>query len=84
LSAGTYRVVFSLSSLISLGTVTLDSAVTTKATHLDQYTPDGQSDWIHGNILLGDTTGGVADTSTGSQLYVEVTPGNYQIAAGQA
>ncbi|MFH4325287.1 hypothetical protein WAJ71_22345, partial [Acinetobacter baumannii] len=32
----------------------------------------------------GDTTGGVADTSTGSQLYVEVTPGNYQIAAGQA
>ncbi|RSB95767.1 BapA prefix-like domain-containing protein [Acinetobacter sp. FDAARGOS_541] len=84
LSAGTYRVVFSLSSLISLGTVTLDSAVTTKATHLDQYTPDDQSDWIHGNILLGDTTGGVADTSTGSQLYVEVTPGNYQIAAGQA
>ncbi|HDG9767422.1 TPA: type I secretion C-terminal target domain-containing protein, partial [Acinetobacter nosocomialis] len=84
LSAGTYRVVFSLSSLISLGTVTLDSVVTTKATHLDQYTPDGLTDWIHGNILLGDTTGGVADTSAASQLYVEVTPGNYQIAAGQA
>ncbi|WP_369029641.1 BapA/Bap/LapF family large adhesin [Acinetobacter sp. XH1741] len=84
LSAGTYRVVFSLSSLLSLGTVTLDSVVSTKATHLDQYTPDGLTDWIHGNILLGDTTGGVADTSAASQLYVEVTPGNYQIAAGQA
>ncbi|MFH3663506.1 hypothetical protein WAH66_19490, partial [Acinetobacter baumannii] len=44
LSEGTYRVVFSLSSLISLGTVTLDSVVTTTATHLDQYTPDGQTD----------------------------------------
>ncbi|EXB67075.1 beta strand repeat-containing protein, partial [Acinetobacter sp. 21871] len=84
LSAGTYRVVFSLSSLLPIGNMSLDSVVTTKTTHLDTYTPDGQSDWIHGNILLGDTTGGVADTSAASQLYVEVTPGNYQIAAGQA
>ncbi|WP_215901288.1 S-layer family protein, partial [Acinetobacter sp. TUM15131] len=84
LSEGTYRVVFSLSSLLPIGTVTLDSVVTTKTTHLDSYTPDGLSDWIHGNILLGDTAGGVADTTTASQLFVEVSPGNYQIAAGQA
>ncbi|WP_151766189.1 beta strand repeat-containing protein, partial [Acinetobacter colistiniresistens] len=84
LSEGTYRVVFSLSSLLPIGAVTLDSVVTTKTTHLDSYTPDGLSDWIHGNILLGDTAGGVADTTTASQLFVEVSPGNYQIAAGQA
>ncbi|WP_225995879.1 beta strand repeat-containing protein, partial [Acinetobacter oleivorans] len=84
LSAGTYRVVFSLSSLLPIGNMSLDSVVTTKTTHLDQYTPDGLTDWIHGNILVGDTTGGVADTTVASQLYVEVTPGNYQIAAGQA
>jgi hypothetical protein len=51
---------------------------------LDTYTPDSLTDWIHGNILLGDTTGGVADIKDASQLYVEVSPGNYQIAAGQA
>jgi hypothetical protein len=84
LSAGTYQVVFNISALVAIGQVTLHPVITTQATHLDQYTPDGHSDWIHGNILLGDTTGGVADTSAASQLYVEVTPGNYQIAAGQA
>ncbi|WP_336142483.1 beta strand repeat-containing protein, partial [Acinetobacter sp. 102] len=84
LSEGTYRVVFSLSSLLPIGAVTLDSVVTTKATHLNTYTPDSLTDWIHGNILLGDTTGGVADTKDASQLLVEVSPGNYQIAAGQA
>ena len=83
LSAGTYRVEFSLAGA-SLGTLTLDSVVTTKATHLDSYTPDSLTDWVHGNILLGDTTGGVADIKDASQLYVEVSPGNYQIAAGQA
>jgi len=84
LSAGQYRVQFTLSSILPIGTVTLDSVVTTKATHLDTYTPDSLTDWIHGNILLGDTTGGVADIKDASQLYVEVSPGNYQIAAGQA
>ena len=83
LSAGTYRVAFSLAG-VTLGSLTLDSVVTTKATHLDTYTPDSLTDWIHGNILLGDTTGGVADIKDASQLYVEVSPGNYQIAAGQA
>ncbi|WP_312068583.1 BapA/Bap/LapF family large adhesin, partial [Acinetobacter sp.] len=84
LSAGQYRVQFTLSSILPIGTVTLDSVVTTKATHLDTYTPDSLTDWIHGNILLGDTAGGVADTKDASQLLVEVSPGNYQIAAGQA
>ncbi|GAB02798.1 hypothetical protein ACT4_037_00010 [Acinetobacter sp. NBRC 100985] len=83
LSEGTYRVVFSLSSALSLGVVTLDSIVTTTATHTDTYTPDGQSDWIQGNILDGDVSGGVADITDGSQLYVEVSPGVYEVAAGQ-
>ncbi|MCH7291700.1 VCBS domain-containing protein, partial [Acinetobacter sp. ANC 3926] len=83
LSAGTYRVEFSLAG-VSVGALTLDSVVTTKATHLNTYTPDSLTDWIHGNILLGDTAGGVADTKDASQLLVEVSPGNYQIAAGQA
>ncbi|QJG85565.1 BapA/Bap/LapF family large adhesin [Acinetobacter baumannii] len=77
LSEGTYRVVFSLSSLISLGTVTLDSVVTTTATHLDQYTPDGQTDWITGNVLTNDVV-------EGTQLYVmNSTTGTYELAAGQ-
>ncbi|UYQ29442.1 Ig-like domain-containing protein [Acinetobacter baumannii] len=77
LSEGTYRVVFSLSSLISLGTVTLDSVVTTTATHLDQYTPDSQTDWITGNVLTNDVV-------EGTQLYVmNSTTGTYELAAGQ-
>ncbi|MBJ9891313.1 BapA/Bap/LapF family large adhesin, partial [Acinetobacter pittii] len=77
LSEGTYRVVFSLSSLISLGAVTLDSVVTTTATHLDQYTPDGQTDWITGNVLTNDVV-------EGTQLYVmNSTTGTYELAAGQ-
>ncbi|CAI3118279.1 hypothetical protein MWMV8_MWMV8_03130 [Acinetobacter calcoaceticus] len=83
LDAGLYRVSYTLTT-IALGTVTIDTQVSTAVTHLNQYTPDGLTDWIHGNILVGDTTGGVADTTVASQLYVEVTPGNYQIAAGQA
>ncbi|WP_254629099.1 BapA/Bap/LapF family large adhesin, partial [Acinetobacter oleivorans] len=77
LSAGTYRVVFSLSSLLSLGTVTLDSVVNTTTTHLDQYTPDGQTDWITGNVLTNDVV-------EGTQLYVmNSTTGTYELAAGQ-
>ncbi|WP_422510330.1 beta strand repeat-containing protein, partial [Stenotrophomonas sp. GZD-301] len=77
LSAGTYRVVFSLSSVLSLGVVTLDSVVTTTATHLDQYTPDGQTDWITGNVLTNDVV-------EGTQLYVmNSTTGTYELAAGQ-
>jgi len=83
LDAGLYRVSYTLTT-IAIGTVTIDTQVSTAVTHLNQYTPDGLTDWIHGNILVGDTTGGVADTTVASQLYVEVTPGNYQIAAGQA
>ncbi|NUF38997.1 type I secretion C-terminal target domain-containing protein [Acinetobacter lactucae] len=77
LTAGTYRVVFSLSSVLSLGVVTLDSVVTTTATHLDQYTPDGQTDWITGNVLNNDVV-------EGTQLYVlNSTTGTYELAAGQ-
>ncbi|WP_437341445.1 beta strand repeat-containing protein [Acinetobacter higginsii] len=77
LSEGTYRVVFSLSSLISLGVVTLDSVVTTTATHLNQYTPDGQTDWITGNVLTN-------DVAEGTQLHVfNSTTGSYELAAGQ-
>ncbi|MFV5375835.1 BapA/Bap/LapF family large adhesin, partial [Acinetobacter calcoaceticus] len=77
LTAGTYRVVFSLSSVLSLGVVTLDSVVTTTATHLDQYTPDGQTDWITGNVLTNDVV-------EGTQLYVlNSTTGTYELAAGQ-
>ncbi|MFX5526324.1 hypothetical protein ABTD59_18920, partial [Acinetobacter baumannii] len=57
LDAGLYRVSYTLTT-IAIGTVTIDTQVSTTVTHLNQYTPDGQSDWIHGNILLGDTTGG--------------------------
>ncbi|NUG51611.1 type I secretion C-terminal target domain-containing protein [Acinetobacter lactucae] len=77
LTAGTYRVVFSLSSVLSLGVVTLDSVVTTTATHLDQYTPDSQTDWITGNVLTNDVV-------EGTQLYVlNSTTGTYELAAGQ-
>jgi VCBS repeat-containing protein len=77
LSAGLYRVQFSLSSLISIGTVTLDTVVNTTATHLDQYTPDGQTDWITGNVLTNDVV-------EGTQLYVlNSTTGTYELAAGQ-
>ena len=83
LEAGLYRVSYTLTT-IAVGSVTIDTQVSTAVTHLNQYTPDSLTDWIHGNILLGDTTGGVADIKDASQLYVEVSPGNYQIAAGQA
>ncbi|WP_017387789.1 BapA/Bap/LapF family large adhesin, partial [Acinetobacter calcoaceticus] len=77
LSEGLYRVQFSLSSLISIGTVTLDTVVNTTATHLDQYTPDGQTDWITGNVLTNDVV-------EGTQLYVlNSTTGTYELAAGQ-
>jgi hypothetical protein len=52
--------------------------------NLNQFIPDGQSDWIQGNILSGDALGGVADTFEGSQLYVfNPVSGVYEIAAGQ-
>ncbi|WP_139841454.1 beta strand repeat-containing protein, partial [Acinetobacter pittii] len=77
LSEGLYRVQFSLSSLISIGNVTLDTVVNTTVTHLDQYTPDGQTDWITGNVLTNDVV-------EGTQLYVmNSTTGTYELAAGQ-
>ncbi|WP_262472494.1 beta strand repeat-containing protein, partial [Acinetobacter sp. WU_MDCI_Abxb74] len=77
LSEGLYRVQFSLSSLISIGNVTLDTVVNTTTTHLDQYTPDGQTDWITGNVLTNDVV-------EGTQLYVmNSTTGTYELAAGQ-
>ncbi|MCP5961508.1 hypothetical protein NL379_30275, partial [Klebsiella pneumoniae] len=54
LSAGTYQIVFNISALVAIGQVTLDTVITTTATHLDQYTPDGQTDWITGNVLTND------------------------------
>ncbi|ENV11444.1 hypothetical protein F966_00227, partial [Acinetobacter higginsii] len=83
LDVGMYRVSYTLTT-IAVGNVTIDTQLSTAVTHLNQYAPDGLTDWVHGNILLGDTTGGVADIKDASQLYVEVSPGNYQIAAGQA
>ncbi|MFP5083991.1 beta strand repeat-containing protein, partial [Acinetobacter pittii] len=77
LTAGTYQVVFNISALVSVGQVTLDTVVTTQTTHLDQYTPDGQTDWITGNVLTNDVV-------EGTQLYVmNSTTGTYELAAGQ-
>ncbi|QNX02535.1 BapA prefix-like domain-containing protein [Acinetobacter seifertii] len=82
LSAGTYRVQYTLTA-ISLGTTTLDTQVTTTTTHLNSYS----SDWVHGNILTGDTIGGVADSGTftadGVKLYVQNSVGTYVEATGQ-
>ncbi|QNX88331.1 BapA/Bap/LapF family large adhesin [Acinetobacter seifertii] len=82
LSAGTYRVQYTLTA-ISLGTTTLDTQVTTTTTHLNSYS----SDWVHGNILHGDTIGGVADSGTftadGVKLYVQNSVGTYVEATGQ-
>ncbi|WP_419145780.1 beta strand repeat-containing protein, partial [Acinetobacter pittii] len=77
LSAGTYQIVFNISALVAIGQVTLDTVITTTATHLDQYTPDGQTDWITGNVLTNDVV-------EGTQLYVmNSTTGTYELAAGQ-
>jgi len=82
LSAGTYRVQYTLTG-VSLGTTTLDTQVTTTTTHLNSYS----SDWVHGNILTGDTIGGVADSGTftadGVKLYVQNSVGTYVEATGQ-
>ncbi|QNY07133.1 BapA prefix-like domain-containing protein [Acinetobacter seifertii] len=82
LSAGTYRVQYTLTA-ITLGTTTLDTQVTTTTTHLNNYS----SDWVHGNILHGDTIGGVADSGTftadGVKLYVQNSVGTYVEATGQ-
>ncbi|WP_151743831.1 BapA/Bap/LapF family large adhesin, partial [Acinetobacter calcoaceticus] len=83
LEAGTYRVQYTLTA-ITLGVTTLDTQVTTTTTHLNNYS----SDWIHGNIVDGDTIGGVADSGTfttdGVKLYVETSPGVYVEATGQS
>ncbi|NUF45223.1 BapA/Bap/LapF family large adhesin, partial [Acinetobacter pittii] len=83
LGAGTYRIEYTLTA-ITLGTTTLDTQVTTTTTHLNNYS----SDWIHGNIIDGDTIGGVADSGTftadGVKLYVETSPGVYVEATGQS
>ncbi|WP_410169802.1 beta strand repeat-containing protein [Acinetobacter seifertii] len=83
LGAGTYRVQYTLTA-ITLGTTTLDTQVTTTTTHLNNYS----SDWVHGNILHGDTIGGVADSGTftadGVKLYVQNSVGTYVEATGQA
>jgi len=77
LTAGTYQVVFNISALVSVGQVILDTVVTTQTTHLNQYTPDGQTDWITGNVLTNDVV-------EGTQLYVmNSTTGTYELAAGQ-
>ena len=83
LGAGTYRVQYTLTA-ITLGTTTLDTQVTTTTTHLSNYS----SDWVHDNILHGDTIGGVADSGTftadGVKLYVQNSVGTYVEATGQA
>ncbi|MGY2679849.1 Ig-like domain-containing protein [Acinetobacter baumannii] len=77
LSAGTYQIVFNISAPVTIGQVTLDTVISTKATHLDQYIPDGQTDWITGNVLTNDVV-------EGAQLHVmNSTTGNYELAVGQ-
>ncbi|WP_427832795.1 BapA/Bap/LapF family large adhesin [Acinetobacter dispersus] len=84
LAAGLYRVHYGLQGL-SVGTTTLDTSVTTTTVHLNQYS----SDWINGNVLLGDTIGGVADTGLlsheGYKLQVwNSVSGSYVDAVGQS
>ncbi|NIE97988.1 Ig-like domain-containing protein [Acinetobacter sp. Tr-809] len=84
LAAGLYRVHYGLQG-VSVGTTTLDTSVTTTAVHLNQYS----SDWINGNVLLGDTIGGVADTGLlsheGYKLQVwNSVSGSYVDAVGQS
>ncbi|MCH7315488.1 Ig-like domain-containing protein [Acinetobacter sp. ANC 3882] len=83
LAAGLYRVHYGLQG-VSVGTTTLDTSVTTTTVHLNQYS----SDWINGNVLLGDTIGGVADTGLlsheGYKLQVwNSVSGSYVDALGQ-
>ncbi|WP_411800819.1 BapA/Bap/LapF family large adhesin, partial [Acinetobacter vivianii] len=84
LAAGLYRVQYTLQG-VSLGATTLDTSVTTTTIHLDQYS----SEWINGNVLLGDDIGGVADTGLptheGYKLQVwDSVAGSYVDAVGQS
>ena len=71
---GTYRVQTTIAtpSPLSGGVAMLiNTDADVNITYVDQYTATSPTaDWIHGNILEGDTLGGVADTTTGTQLYV--------------
>ncbi|WP_373359155.1 BapA/Bap/LapF family large adhesin [Acinetobacter lactucae] len=81
---GTYRFQLNYSTGKGIaGSISLDTEITT--THLADYKLDiSDTNWIHGNILTGDTAGGVADILLGSKLYVqnEVT-NQYELAVGQ-
>lgn len=84
LAAGLYRVQYTLQG-VSLGATTLDTSVTTTTIHLNQYS----SEWINGNVLLGDDIGGVADTGLptheGYKLQVwDSVAGSYVDAIGQS
>jgi len=87
LAAGTYRVVTTVQTPLIGGVImTVGTNADVNITYVDQYTATSPTaDWIHGNILEGDTLGGVADTTTGTQLYVmNPVTGQYELAAGQS
>ncbi|MCH7395090.1 Ig-like domain-containing protein, partial [Acinetobacter dispersus] len=84
LGAGTYRVQYTMTG-VSVGVTTIDTSVTTTTIHLDQY----RSDWVNGNVLLGDNIGGVADTGIpsheGAKLQVwDSVSASYVDAVGQS
>ncbi|MFY5899919.1 beta strand repeat-containing protein, partial [Acinetobacter pittii] len=86
LSAGTYRVQTTMQLPLIGGVVaSVNTNTDVNITYLDQYTMVGtEAGWITGNVLSGDTSGGIADVSEGSQLYVfNAGTGTYELAAGQ-
>ncbi|MEN8974675.1 beta strand repeat-containing protein, partial [Acinetobacter baumannii] len=86
LAAGTYRVQTTMQLPLIGGVIASVSTNTdVNVTYLDQYAMTGtDAGWITGNVLSGDTSGGVADISEGSQLYVfNAGTGAYELAAGQ-
>ncbi|MCH7330581.1 beta strand repeat-containing protein, partial [Acinetobacter modestus] len=87
LIAGNYRVQTTIQTPLIGGAVMLiGTNADVNITYVDQFTNTSPTaDWIHGNILEGDTLGGVADVTVGTQLYVlNPVSGLYELAAGQS
>ncbi|MEI1679599.1 BapA/Bap/LapF family large adhesin, partial [Acinetobacter baumannii] len=87
LAAGTYRVQTTMQLPLIGGVIASVSTNTdVNVTYLDSYDYTGANGGvISGNVLEGDTIGGVADIAEGSQLYVlNTTTGTYELALGQA
>ncbi|WP_442865338.1 BapA/Bap/LapF family large adhesin [Acinetobacter sp. TR3] len=87
LIAGNYRVQTRIQTPLIGGAVMLiGTNADVNITYVDQFTNTSPTaDWIHGNILEGDTLGGIADVTVGTQLYVlNPVSGLYELAAGQS